>query len=481
MDSKYLDGLSQRERIYIHRCRIYLQVETVSDIATSTGQTIHKAWRSPNTKKPSRSTLNWPRQNQPSRIAWLSWEKFLDTFTTTSGKLRKPLGQWTELHKFRLHEAYLTEDGHILWVTDQTQGKGFNGYAQKATQRKAIIFHGTAATSAEELPPFATPINILSQTEYEIRTTRRSGYRSENRTRQNLPWYKKSPQRLQHIIGDVDLIHNETNIREMITNNALFEAASDGGFDPTTGISSFGWTVAINKQLIARGRGAAQAHPKLAESFRAEGYGLTSVLLFIRNLMSQFNIRPREHSWKIYLDSKSLIQRMNSYHTWMPVPRWNLRPDEDIARTAHSLLAKLPIQLQHVKSHQDDKHGPSQINFEAQMNILADEEATRQRNTMCGPAEDVHNIAIAQLRIADMAITRDSQRWLLQAAGKPPIQQYYLERHGWTREVFDSISWETQRAVIRTYNHEDQTRILKFVHGWLPTQHRREKEGASSS
>jgi hypothetical protein len=165
----------------------------------------------------------------------------------------------------------------------------------------------------------------------------------------------------------------------------------------------------------------------------------------------------------------------------MPVPCWNLRPDKDIARTAHSLLAKLPIQLQHVKSHQDNKHGPTQINFEAQMNILADEEATRQRNTMCGPAEDVHNIAIAQLRIADMAITRDSQQWLLQAAGKIPIQQYYLERHGWTREVFDSISWETQRAVIRTYNHEDQMRILKFVHGWLPTQHRRAKEGASSS
>jgi hypothetical protein len=195
----------------------------------------------------------------------------------------------------------------------------------------------------------------------------------------------------------------------MITHNSIFEAASDGGFDPKTGISSFGWIMAINKQIIARGRGAAQAHPRLAESFRAEGYGLTSVLLFIRNIINKFNVRPKEHTWKIYLDSKLLIQRMNSYHTRLPVPRWNLRPDEDIARTAHNLMAKLPIQLQHVKSHQDEKQGAALIKFEAQMNILADEEATRQRNKMAGPAEEVSNIAIAQLRIAGTAITRDSQ------------------------------------------------------------------------
>jgi hypothetical protein len=65
----------------------------------------------------------------------------------------------------------------------------------------------------------------------------------------------------------------------MIVSNSIFEAASDGGFNPNTGISSFGLTMVINKQIIARGRGAVQAHPKLAESFRAEGYGLTSVLL----------------------------------------------------------------------------------------------------------------------------------------------------------------------------------------------------------
>jgi hypothetical protein len=42
----------------------------------------------------------------------------------------------------------------------------------------------------------------------------------------------------------------------------------------------------------------------------------------------------------------------------MPVPWWNLRPDEDIAQTAHTLMAKY---LQHVKSHQYAKHGTTMI------------------------------------------------------------------------------------------------------------------------
>jgi hypothetical protein len=127
-------------------------------------------------------------------------------------------------------------------------------------------------------------------------------------TSTNTPWYKKSPSRFRHIIGDIDLTSNETSLWEMTADRSTFEAALDGGFNPNTGISSYGWIMAINKQIIAQGRGAAQAHPKLAESFRVEGYGLTSVLLFICNLINKFNLRPKEHTWKIHLDSKSLLQ-----------------------------------------------------------------------------------------------------------------------------------------------------------------------------
>jgi hypothetical protein len=121
------------------------------------------------------------------------------------------------------------------------------------------------------------------------------------------------------------------------------------------------------------------------------------------------------------------------------------------------------------------------LTLAAKLNITADEEATRQRNRMSEPVSKVKLIGAAQLKVNDIAITRDSQRWIMRTAGSIPIQQYYQERHGWNHNIFHKISWKSQAAVLRTYQPEDQTRITKFVHGWLPTQNRRFKEGAAKS
>jgi hypothetical protein len=63
------------------------------------------------------------------------------------------------------------------------------------------------------------------------------------------------------------------------------------------------------------------------------------------------------------------------------------------------------------------------------LNIAADEEATWQWNRMSEPVCNVQIIGEAQVRVKDIAITRDSQWWILQTAGSIPIQQYYQERY----------------------------------------------------
>jgi hypothetical protein len=295
-----------------------------------------------------------------------------------------------------------------------------------------------------------------------------------------IPWYKRSPSHLSHIIGDIDKT-SEAIIQKLLQNECRITAASDGGHDPESGISTFGWTVALGHEVIARGRGSAQAHPELAESFRSEGYGLTSVALFIQNLATEFSIDMERHPVTIYIDNKSLIQRISSFRDQTRVPRWNLRPDEDIALAAYEVLQNMPVKLEHVQSHQDRRDKTTTLTLAAQLNITADEEATRQRNRMSEPVSKVQLIGAAQLKVNDIAITRDSQRWIMRTAGSIPIQQYYQERHGWNHNIFHKISWNSQAAVLRTYQPEDQTRITKFVHGWLPTQNRRFKEEAAKS
>jgi hypothetical protein len=217
------------------------------------------------------------------------------------------------------------------------------------------------------------------------------------------------------------------------------------------------------------GRGPAASHPALAESFRSEGYGLASVALFLHQLQLQYKFNMEQHTWKIYIDNKSLIQRMESYKNSTRHSKWNLRPDADITNMAHVLLQQFPAKIFHVKSHQDDKKDLHELSFAAQLNVLADAQATRHYEEMKKPLTTVLSNR-RHLVLGNTFITWDVKHWLLTKAGKIPIRQFYHDKYGWTHQTFDSIHWEVQKKALHSYNKRDEQRLLKYVHGWLPTK-----------
>jgi ribonuclease HI len=185
------------------------------------------------------------------------------------------------------------------------------------------------------------------------------------------------------ILADESRLENTTkilmeaqDISKLFSNHMIVETASEGGFNPNTGISSFGWVVAVNKTLIAMGRGPVAAHPELAESFRAEGYGLAAALIFLSSLTKHLKIDKQKYSWKFYIDNKAMIQRMHSYQWKEKITKWNLRPDADITNLADDYLQHFPASLIHVKSHQDKQRDTNDLPFEAQLNVIADAQAT---------------------------------------------------------------------------------------------------------
>jgi hypothetical protein len=86
-----------------------------------------------------------------------------------------------------------------------------------------------------------------------------------------------------------------------------------------------------------------------------------------------------------------------------------------------------------------------------------------------------------QLKIGDMCITRDSQKWLRTTAGEIPIAYYYKEKYGWDDSTFNAIAWDVQLSAMKAFTTVDQARIQKFVHDWLPTAHRLYRENVMPS
>jgi hypothetical protein len=60
MDSSLLPSMTRKEQILINRCRIFLQVECVSDISNSEGNMILAEWMDPHKQKSSQSLKKWP-------------------------------------------------------------------------------------------------------------------------------------------------------------------------------------------------------------------------------------------------------------------------------------------------------------------------------------------------------------------------------------------------------------------------------------
>jgi hypothetical protein len=381
MDSPSLREKSYRERMLIHRCRLFLQVETLSDIVDMTGTRILEQWKTDHTPKPSASNKKWPLQANPGKEAWKTWKHFLqEAFEYGTGTLRVQLGAWLQQNRSRTHQQYFDPTTTQLYIK---QDELWRMYEMTATTRRQMLFNRQKHELRFEVPESAIPIEIINSTTgnwVTNKTTHTMASAPEKSDPKTL--YEKITQHGHGLLNNVQLLREESDLAEILSQATNVVTATDGGFNPDTGISTFGWVIAMRGTLIAKNRGPVAAHPSMAESFRAEGYGIASVAIFLKILIEHFKVTPENHVWKFFIDNKALIQRMESYQWKIQNSTSNLRSDADITNLANEYLKHIPASLIHVKSHQDDTTEYDKLPFEAQMNVMADALATQQHDLM---------------------------------------------------------------------------------------------------
>jgi len=72
-------------------------------------------------------------------------------------------------------------------------------------------------------------------------------------------------------------------------------------------------------------------------------------------------------------------------------------------------------------------------------------------------------------------VTDTPQRFLRSQHGMHSLQKHLQEKYEWSEEIFDSIDWQAHRNALRKTSDPDKTRLLKFIHGWLPTLEHRQR------
>ncbi len=278
------------------------------------------------------------------------------------------------------------------------------------------------------------------------------------------------PSRLRSLVEHVEQLATDEEITQCLEANQIIRIASDGGAIP--GRASYGWIIQIGSTEIAKGKGP--THGNDPRSFRAEGYGMASSLLYLRLLQRQFDFQRERRTTNIIIcDNQGLLTRIEEAVEWTyTTPNVTLRAEWDIESVILNLYQELEINFtfMHVKSHQDDETTTANLSLESRLNVEADRLATAymQEDLTRRPVVTLFPTAKVQPIIQEASVTRRIPQAIRFAAGMKDMEEYcWTVTHGLNKHLTTSIGKRTERAThITAHNAATSLRCATATSQW---------------
>jgi hypothetical protein len=229
--------------------------------------------------------------------------------------------------------------------------------------------------------------------------------------------------------------------------------------------------VQVGDQIIARGKGPAYGDDP--RSFRAEGYGMGSGLLFLKLLQEHFHLdwtNPKGN--QLICDNEGLLIRIEKTLGWSYLqPNVTLRSEWDIESLIIETYRSLGwhFDFEHVYSHQDKTIAIQALPLQVQLNVEADRLASEyleQEESIHQGRASLFPSAKCQLILDGASVTRKLPQAIRFQAGAAPMREYLMKRNHWDRATLDSISWEAHGAS-HSYHRGQRVFLIKLCHRHL--------------
>jgi hypothetical protein len=342
---------------------------------------------------------------------------------------------------------------------------------QTAATRRNKRF-GRTANHVFAVPPHSQPIAVQHKGQ-ALETKQEDHFRSP--TTAPIPSYDSIFDRIttqpvahQEILQDIELAIDEQMLQELLAQPSAIRLASDGGAVPGRG--SFGWIIQAGNTIIARGKGP--AYGPEPRSFRAEGYGMASGLLFLSLLKQHFDLEWTQNLDNFLIcDNEGLLIRIEKTLKWKNLyPNVTLRSEWDIESVILTTYSQIGwhFQFVHVKSHQDKTTAIRDLPLAVQLNIEADKLATDYLETSAFQGHaSLFPSAKCQLTIDNDTVSRKLEQAIRFKAGTGPIHEYMRKRNTWSQETLDSIAWSAHGSS-HSYHRKHRCFLIKLCHRHLP-------------
>lgn len=374
MEAFQRSGCTKGQLIRLNRCRMYLQVETLSDIVDGSGQCFSKRLYDGHRFNQRLPYHDWPEQANPSEKMWKLWRKALrDSFPRIRigrlNVLRNPLGAWIDNKKHEWRWFYSPAAKRLYKREDNQM---WNVYAPEREERVGIR---CGTTFRHVIRSRFIPLDVYRVTVKFVRhnITRPiiEGWKEDTFTR-NPTIAEQDENNLQWVIndtwqrnqGDTDYI-----IQELREGNSLI-AVSDGSFHPEykTGTAAWVITSPSNHQRRIYGNNVAPGQEHDQCPHRSELVGLLGVVRHVNKICAQYTIT--EGSIELACDG---------LEAYKAAARWTFHHTTDIGHfdivtILHQEIRNSTLQwsFRHVKGHQDDVKHLSDIDLWGRLNMEVD-------------------------------------------------------------------------------------------------------------
>jgi hypothetical protein len=485
----------------INRCRLYLQVECLSDICTADGLGLDPGLKARPPTVSSQSMIQWPRQELPGKFSWAVWRRFLRQYTPDSSlnQLREALGAWTH-PELRTWSAYYDPSTEMLCRRVTTPANApsdtavrwkFHTSAIKRNRRFLEVPTTSDPIQDSHPGPNAIPVTILHETTDQLRCSLPAKTVTDTtspRICATFADYVASlPQWEQDLLVHVKEYVLATPLFEVLQKqNANLLAVSDGGADAALNYGSFGWVLGTDKEILWECKGIARGYPMT--SYRAEGYGRISVLSFLTHYIRFLEIQPHDTLRIVsYCDNTSLLGQEETFHTRdIDSSSMYTKPDHDIIMQLSALRANLPFHLAslHVRGHQDEKCDFKLLPRPAQLNVLADRLATEVLMDLRAAATPTEFYPLPACRAYLMDdkgyITSKEKQTLMTEFSEYELRAYLQDHNNWTETIYESINWPAYQSSSSRVSITVKTFVIKHSTDWLPVGVREKRYGAAT-
>ena len=452
----------------INYCRLYLNVTTVSEITNANGNIIDPGMLEGN-KDSINTSSRWQavHQKRPDKTSWKLWKRVCKSISVKIHHrqyLVEPLGSWIVKPEQMRREWPFWHDPIQNLLYHKTNGEIHEH------RRLLYDFDKDIHLVVDNIPAAAVPVDVTPQAD----TWRMNPHYNSWAIPQSPPQFQDLHTVIHHmdkwekmLLQGLVLQVSQEEFLRLVSEPTL--VASDGSVQGSR--ASFAWVMST----VDGNRFATCVGPALGlkpTSYRAEGYGILSLVRFLHLIKQQFNTQIDCH---VVCDNEAMVKRTRSPNDVTKVyPNETLASDWDVLAeiwsTLHQNNLADSITVQHIKGH-SDKHKPYQeLTLLQQLNVDADSMADSYIQQHWD--DEYHEVPLlptsgAQLNLEQGTVTYKMKRELRLARTEGPLRDYLCEKNKWSRETFDSIDWEDHRRALNRLN-KHRTILIKYLNGIAP-------------